>query len=233
MMLLEHLLSAFDEDPSRSLLTDDGCLIPSSLVCTRRDIPEPTDKMDNQEWGNAISTGIYHQSPTAVVSSARCVQVPKDMDILKGNNIAKRTAHQPGNIVFRDMIDSCVETYKRAETKQKKTNVIRGIMHEMHRKHGARFLSKKGQGWIMSESTIRDTISRTLRIRGKQRKSKAAKELQQRNGELGEPEDSGDEGAVFAIHLSRVRDSQLKILEKLFAEDQACKNLAALSLRAS
>lgn len=157
--------------------------------------------------------------PTGLSRAVTDVQEPLDMDILWGNNITKRTANHPGNVVFREMIEKCVDIYNKAQTKQKKIKVIRQIIEDMRQKHGARFLSKKGQGWvIMGDHSIRDTISRTLRSGGQTKQ-------RLRTAGTGQEEDY-EKDPVLKLHVGRVRDSQLRILESMLSEDPTHKGLA-------
>lgn len=137
------------------------------------------------------------------------VETPKDTDILCGFKMAKQAANHPGNGLLREMIERCQDEYDSANTKQQKMKINRRIINHMRGEHASRFLSKRGEVWvIMEDQSIRDTVSRTLRshIHG------------------GESPDSSEgansRDAAFESHLDKVYRSQQKILRDMMAEDQ-------------
>ena len=187
--------------------------------------------------------------PTALCTNARDqVQEPLDLDVLCGINMAKKAVDHPGNRLLKEQIDSCLEEYNSAKTKQKKMKINRHIIHTMTEKYGARFLAKRNGVWVlMDDQGIRDTISRTLRTSA-QKKAKRRSEIQQtraRLAQLGEQVpamvtssllDNSQESAEVDCHVQllvdRVHRCQLQILDRMFSSDDE-RDASALLPRVS
>ena len=122
--------------------------------------------------------------PTALNFVQTQVHEPCENDVLFGVNIAKVAANHSGNLILRDLVESCLDEYKEAKTKQQKMKINRHIIGTMKNKHGARFLSKRNNAWVLvDDQTTRDTISRNLRV-GAQKKARRNQHIQQARARL-------------------------------------------------
>ena len=140
----------------------------------------------------------HHNIPTSLTHVKTVVAEPAEADVLCGVNVNKQAAHHPGNCLLREQIESCLDEYQDAKTKQKKMKINRLIMSTMKEKYGARFLAKRNGVWIlMDEQGIRDTVSRALRV-GALKKEKKRFEIQQTLAKL---EQLGEQHAITAATL--------------------------------
>ena len=81
----------------------------------------------------------------------------------------------PGNILFRELIESHLAAYMNATTKQQKMCMTRGIVHQLQSEYGSKFLRPKRQAWqVISESMARDKISHAMRFAAKTKRRRIA-----------------------------------------------------------
>jgi hypothetical protein len=102
----------------------------------------------------------------------------RDTDVLSGRG-GGTTAH-PGNIYFRELIESYRSTYDNTSTRNK-PHVSRHIVREV-RKSGRRFLrndNKDGLFYEIGDDAAREKISQTLRHRTVERRGKNAQNIQE------------------------------------------------------
>jgi len=87
---------------------------------------------------------------------------PGPIDVCSGRG--KRNWNHPGNIAFRDLIQSNVYPYIHAETKNDKTAIVCRIVDDL-RNEGCRFLQKNKAGcWYdIGEAKVRDKVGHSLR----------------------------------------------------------------------
>jgi len=105
---------------------------------------------------------------------------PEPYDILCGKD--KTYGKHPGNKVFRSKIESSVEAYKQAPSKQEKMRFTRQIVGSLRAEFNARFVRRitvDGQYvWEeISDQVARDKVSHALRFAAKH-KSKGGKKTQ-------------------------------------------------------
>jgi hypothetical protein len=109
--------------------------------------------------------------PDSVVSSFSLIVVlPADADVLCGKT---STNKHPGNVYFRDLVLSKVDSYMRAVRKAQKGIIVAYIMKELH-KNKARFLKldKKTKVWkIISPADATEKVSHAIRDRVRERKN--------------------------------------------------------------
>lgn len=91
---------------------------------------------------------------------------PTEMDVLCSKD--KSVAKNPGNVIFRERIESGTTLYHGATSKQDKMKITRDIVTLMHANYGSRFLKQHGKGWVeINNQMARDKVSHALRFAAK------------------------------------------------------------------
>lgn len=179
--------------------------------------------------------------PTSLNFVKTQVHEPMEKDVLFGVNIAKVAASHPGNLILRELIESCLDEYKAANSKQQKMKINRHIIGTMKNKHGARFLSKRNNSWVLvDDQTTRDTISRNLRV-GAQKKARRQQNIQQARARLAQTNNSHDKShssscnnedqiiepdASLNNQVEEVYRLQLRILERMMSDPSSSQELS-------
>jgi hypothetical protein len=89
-----------------------------------------------------------------------------EMDVLCSKD--KSVAKNPGNVIFRERIESGTKLYHAATSKQDKMKITRDIVTLMHVEYGSRFLKQHGKEWIeINNQMARDKVSHALRFAAK------------------------------------------------------------------
>ena len=185
-----------------------------------------------------------HGIPTGLKYVQTHVEHPRDEDILCGNNIAKHANDHPGNRILREKIEASLDEYHEAKTKQERMKINRRIINFVKENHGSRFLANRNGIWVlMDDQSIRDTVSRTLRL-GVQKRQRRQVEIHNTRDHLArmsitsessdhssyasldpqsaaDPSQMSDEDMRFQENLARVHRTQLRILEQLLSSDDA------------
>ena len=171
-----------------------------------------------------INNNYQQMIPTSLNFVQTKVEHPNENDVLFGVNISKISAIQPGNLILRDLVESCLDDYQSAKTKQQKMKINRHIISTMKKKYGARFLSKRNDVWVLvDDQTTRDTISRNLRV-GAQKKARRQQGIQQarslfvRTTSAVEDTDEVEPDNLFKAQLEQVHRLQLQILDRMMSE---------------
>lgn len=174
---------------------------------------------------NAVSETI----PTSLKFVKTQVSEPTENDVLFGLNSSKVASQQSGNLILRELIEDSLDKYENARTKQQKMRINRHIISTMKNKHGARFLSKRSNTWVLvDDQTTRDTISRNLRV-GAQKKQQRQRGIQRAHEKLAAsttttPSDERNSDdfeldSAFQSQVEVVHRIQQQILKRLMAED--------------
>jgi len=106
------------------------------------------------------------------------IHQPEPFDILCGKD--KNFSSHPGNRCFRELIESMVEPYERAFTKQDKMRFTRNIVATLKTKYNSRFLRRipnnaSGSWQEISESMARDKVSHALRFAASHKGTEASR----------------------------------------------------------
>lgn len=158
------------------------------------------------------------------------------MDVLIGIPPTQACQH-PGNRILQETVERCLEAYNRAKTKHDKMKINRRIMGIMRNEHKSRFLKlvQKHTGlWkLCDESSIRDKISNSLRMSGRQQQKRRRKfkkgNLEQdftvmtahRNDTIKEAlKDAALESAKIQKELIALHQSQKRILHGVLGFEQ-------------
>lgn len=93
------------------------------------------------------------------------IDEPNEIDVLCGSR-SKTLSRHPGNKIFMQRIESCLEQYEKATTKQERITINRGVIQFMRLKYGARFLKQNPDGkWTKADNaSVRDKVSHAFRF---------------------------------------------------------------------
>ena len=92
------------------------------------------------------------------------VDCPRVMDILIGNNAGQCFRNNPGNTVYREVMESYFEKYWSASDTQEKTRITWMVLEELSRA-GGRILVRSRRGWwsVANPDKAREKISQDFR----------------------------------------------------------------------
>lgn len=97
-------------------------------------------------------------------ANSKQVVIPKDLDVLCGSG--QKVNRHPGNMRFRQVVTSHLESYTVAVTKSEKSSVSQTVLEELTSTSGARFLKKHSifdEWYVATDKAARDKISHCLR----------------------------------------------------------------------
>mmetsp|Transcript_31919 Transcript_31919/g.66619 ORF Transcript_31919/g.66619 Transcript_31919/m.66619 type:complete len:278 (-) Transcript_31919:77-910(-) len=88
---------------------------------------------------------------------------PRENDILCSKD--KSFANHPGNLVFRDRIDSMTQRYLQCRSKTEKMQMTKDIVSFLSNSYCARFLKIENGAWVqITNQAARDKVSHALRF---------------------------------------------------------------------
>lgn len=147
------------------------------------------------------------------------IQEPRQMDVLCGSKSKALSKHR-GNVRLLEKIESCLDEYKKARSKQERITINRTVIHFMRIKCGSRFLKQTQDGaWtVADEQSVRDKISHAFRFvlkKSIKTKKVESEDTQLQKIKMGEVDDSSDDYTQYA---ARVYKRQQCILEQMLQE---------------
>lgn len=102
--------------------------------------------------------------PTVVIDENNNVSELLPTDIVSGRGSG--VYEHSGNVLMRDIVSSYADYYKSIPEahRKEKTKVAKQIVLDLQQEHGARFLKRQGDAWVIaSDKLAQEKISRSLR----------------------------------------------------------------------